>query len=356
MSKIINLFFLSFLLTGCASTPNPFSNDKTFAGISPPAIHRKDDVGRQKLKMSGLDEKQIAEAEAMPFVEYYMALQASSKATDSLTKQAIINDYVLKGITVVNISCARWFNSLAESQSRLAFTQNNQNVIQNLGTTLLGFGSANPVIVGTYGALFASLNGIQDNFSQSFLLAPNANKVKEHIFTALDQQASELRTPNDSPVRTSNTRKMAQQPTTHTEAYMALEKYAGICTQQTSKEIVNSALDQTTTQVQADRGNKVITASTPDPTLAKYSADVLALQKETTASIAELQAALKGAKTANDYQKLEKQLDEIAKKLSNPPITPPIVPPQTDVPPTNTVISPANTLPQPVEPAKPSTQ
>lgn len=356
MSKITFSVLSSIILSGCASTPNPFSNDKTFAGISPPAIHRKDDVGRQKLKMSGLNEKQILDAEAMPFVEYYLALEESAKAKDSKTKQEIINDYVLKGITVVNISCSRWFNSLAESQSRLAFTQNNQNVIQNLGTTLLGFGKANSIIVGTYGALFASLNGIQDNFSQSFLLAPNANKVKEHIFTALDQQASELRTPNDAAVRTTNTRKMAQQPTTHTEAYMALEKYAGICTQQTSKEIVNSALDQTTTQIQADRGNKIITASTPDPALAKYSSDVLALQKETAASIGALQIALKGAKTTNDYQQLERQVDEIAKKLANPPETPPIVPPQTDVTPSKSTISAPSSAPPPDQPTQPPKQ
>lgn len=327
---------LCALLPGCASVQNPFSSDKTFAGISPPSMHRRDDDGRRKQKMAGITEKVILDAEAKPFIEYYEALKRASEANDAQTRQALIDDYVLKGITVVNISCSRWFNSLAESQSRFAFTQNNQNVIQNLGTTLLGLGKANPIVVGTYGAAFAGLNGIEDNFSQSFLLAPNANKVKEHIFTALDQQAAQLRRPQGSDASTPNAApsSISLRPTSFTEAYMALEKYSDICTQQTSKEIVNSALDQTKTTILANQGNKILTATTEesrDRALIKLSSDVLAMQNETAKAISQLQTALNNANSTNDLKTIKNQVDELAKKLTNP--TPPQVQPPTTPPP-----------------------
>lgn len=298
----------AMILAGCAAVQNPFTTDKTFAGISPPSIHRKDDAGRYKVKMKGVDEIQILQAEAKPFVDYYAALTAAATVTDPGTRQAIIDDYLLKGITVVNISCSRWFNSLAESQARLAFSQNNQNVIQNLGTTLLGFGKATSATVGTFGAIFAGLNGVQDNFSQSFLLAPNANKVKEHIFTALDQQAAELKTSASQKSRADQKRQTAVKPTTFTEAYMALEKYADICTQQTSKEIVNSALDQTTTQIQSGRGNKIVTASSQNQE--NEDANI-----ETAKKLVVLQQALKEAENREDLQEVKKQLDELTTRV-----------------------------------------
>lgn len=306
------ILFYVYIVTGCAAVQNPFTSDKTFAGISPPSMHRKDDAGRFKVKMRGVDETKILNAEAKPFVDYYNALEYAANPPSGSDQQAAIDDYVRKGITVVNISCSRWFNSLAESQSRLAFTQNNQNVIQNLGTTLLGFGKATSATVGSFGAIFAGLNGIQDSFSQSFLLAPNANKVKEHIFTALDQQAAELTTTAEPGVPGSERRRTATKPMTFTAAYMALEKYADICTQQTSKEIVNSALDQTTTQIQAGRGNKIITASA-------QSEDTRNTQVEIVQAILAVQQALQEAKgDASKIKAINERLDEIAKRAIRP--------------------------------------
>lgn len=192
-------------------------------------------------------------------------------------------------------------------------------MIQNLGTTLLGIGKANSIIVGSYGALFTGLNGIENNFSQSFLLAPNANKVKEHIFTALDDQAQRLRQAPDSKKNSSSAdkgTKISLRPESFTEAYMALERYADICTQQTAKEIVNSALDQTKTEVMTDQGNKISTTSTKisaDAAVTKLSSDVLSLQKDTTKAITKLQNAVDSAVINND-KKISSQLGEIEKK------------------------------------------
>ncbi len=46
------------------------------------------------------------------------------------------------------------------------------------------------------------------------------------------------------------------------EAYVALERYADICTQQTAKEIINSSLDQTHSTVSTGEGGKINTTVT----------------------------------------------------------------------------------------------
>lgn len=113
-------FAMVLMLAGCASVLNPFTTDVTFAGISPPQIHRKDDEGRIKAKM-GLNPAIIQTAEAKPFIEYYAALDQAASASGTREQvQVQIDDYIAKGITVVNISCLRWFNSLSESQARFA--------------------------------------------------------------------------------------------------------------------------------------------------------------------------------------------------------------------------------------------
>ncbi|MFZ6758472.1 hypothetical protein ACO0K9_14810 [Undibacterium sp. Ji50W] len=324
---------LTVFLTGCASALNPFTTDKTFAGISPPQIHRQDDDGRLKNKM-GISTETINSAEARPFVEYYEAL---TKAANAQANETSIDDYVAKGITVVNISCLRWFTSLSESQSRFAYTQNNQNVIQNLGTTLLGIGKANSIIVGTFGALFTGLNGVENNFSQSFLLAPNASKVKDHIFTALDQQAERLlmrKKENEKTISTADTTSSLR-PKTFTEAYMALERYADICTQQTAKAIVNASLDQTQTKILSDQGNKVSTVSTQtsmDKAASQLSQDAISFQKNIVNTLNQLQSTVEivqkdniknanqlqnaiDAATANNDKKIDSRLNQLEQKL-----------------------------------------
>jgi len=51
---------------------------------------------------------------------------------------------------------------------------------------------------------------------------------------------------------------------TFKEAYTGLEKYADLCTHARAKEIVESALDATQTQVSADQ--KITTVAKEDPT------------------------------------------------------------------------------------------
>lgn len=254
----IAIIGVSVALSACQHVPNFFAADETYAGISPPLMHRHDDDGRKKTSLQGVNEADILEAEARPYVEYYSALKLAMNASPSDPAYAeLIRRYIDKGITVVNVSCLRWFNTLAESQTRFNFTQGTQNVIQDLGTTLLGIGKANHVVTAAYGALFTGVNGLELNYSQSFLLAPNANKVKEHVFTALDRSAEQLRgrlvaaTSTSAGSNADGTVALENQvtvaPASFSDAYMKLEAYADICTPQAAKEIINSALDGTTT-------------------------------------------------------------------------------------------------------------
>lgn len=354
LGRITCAVLLIHLLAACQTVPNWFAADKTFAGISPPQIHRKDDDGRNKIEL-GVKADDIKFVESKPFMDYYASLLRASQAADDDSKesQRIIADYISKGITVVNVSCLRWFNTLAESQTRFAYTQGNQNVIQNLGTTLLGVGKANPVITATYGALFTSMNGFETNYSQTFLLAPNANKVKEHIFTAMDNHATQLRrrkapaekadgTP--SPVEakdsksvttsssTSKTSKNAPAegpsleellvapPTTFTEAYFALERYADICTPQTAKGIINSALDSTKSTVDSTQGNRVQTVAIKATQEANklVQTSLGEAQKNLANTLESLQAKTANAASADEINALRRQLETIEATLKTP--------------------------------------
>ncbi len=250
--KIIFCSLLMLLLSGCGTIKNPFSDDSVYSGISPPKIHVYQESISKKEPISKVANK-IKEAELDPFDRYYAALR---EAKSDPANPAKIQDYVNKGVTLVNESCRRWFDSLAEAQIRFGLTQNNQNVIQNLGTTLLGFGKANSLVTGTYGAAFTALNGFEGNFAQSFLIAPNSEGVKEHIFSALNQRANQLLGKRNGNEKV-GTDWLSDKPTDFDSAYRALSEYAGICTQQTARKIVNAALGETTTKISANDGGQI---------------------------------------------------------------------------------------------------
>jgi hypothetical protein len=327
MKNTLLILVLSSLLSACNTVLNPFSKNDAYSGISPPKIHiYEDDIIKTGPDMN-LD-KQVKMAEQLPYLQYYASLNRvlafSPVASNANTKGEItavnqtpikvgdkfilndsirkieekeaMSDFIDKGIAVVNTSCVRWFRILAESQMRYNYTQTNQNVIQNLGTTLLGFGNANPLVMGTYGALFTALNGVENNFSQAFLLAPNSNKVKEHILSALDLQAEKLKSNNSM---------------TYSQAYTALERYADICTAQTAKEIINSSLDQTKTVVKPEEGNRISTTFTG--TDKQLQENIHAELNETISTKTKELKNLKEQKEKVDAD--NKQLSDSAKKV-----------------------------------------
>jgi hypothetical protein len=334
---------ISIFFSACQSTNNPFANDKTFAGISPPQIHRVDDPGRDKSKM-GFKTEDINEVEAIPFMQYYEALK-NIKKLDQNSKDfnKALDDYVSKGIVVVNVSCVRWFNSLSEAEARYNFAQGNQNVIQTLGTALIGLSRLHSDVTTFWGAGFSAVNGYESNFNQNFLISPNANKVKEHVFTALDQQAALLRNQlvpmallpttqaalnelnkkensvNKESGNVPNTLKI-NAPKTFVEAYLALERYADICTPQTAKEIINASLDGTQTVVNGGQGNKIVSlANNTDADAEKRQAildsTMVALQKTLT----EMQksSALTNDKFEQFKSDITKMIDKIKAPTSN---------------------------------------
>jgi polyhydroxyalkanoate synthesis regulator phasin len=245
---------------------------------------------------------QIVKAEADPVVGYFRALDqarvidvaaiAAGRHTSQsrlANEKATMSGLANAGIAVVDTMCLRWFHSLMESQIRMNYASANRNIIKDLGTTLLGLAAANKYIVGTYGAINTAASGIEQNISQAFLLAPNANKIKAHVFMALNAKASSLR------------EDVAKNISTLPEVYVELERYADLCTQHTAREIMNTALDQTRTGVSAaTEGNRVVT--TPTATAAKIEQE-------------QFKTAVEDIKQFR--QNAEKQISEQGTALSN---------------------------------------
>lgn len=287
IKRLISLAIAISYLEGCAGIKNPFSPNGNYSGISPPTLHTYDKNLSTDEPLSNLTEK-IKNAEKDPFERYYAA---QLLAKDSGT-QKNINAYLEAGVVLVNVTCSRWFRSLSEAEIRFNFAQGNQNVIQDLATTALGIAKANPITVATAGAGFTALNGFEKMFSQSFFLAPNANKVKSHIFAALDTRKKEL---------LYDTNRQAPHPTTYGSAYEALELYGGICTQQTAREIINSSLDQTQTLVSTEAGGKVITTVTAQALKASQATSELRFERDQAVNAATSIAS--------------KQIEDLNKKL-----------------------------------------
>ncbi|WP_028105063.1 hypothetical protein [Pseudoduganella violaceinigra] len=298
-------------LAGCTSLRNLFSPDGAYSGIAPPPIHT---VDPELPKDAPIMADSVAMAAKSPYEQYYQALQLAKDVQvdkDATASLKILKDYVEKGITVVNVSCLRWFRSLAEAEIRFNYAQSNQNVIQDLGTTLLGIGKANPLTVGVYGAGFTAANGFEKSFSQSFFLAPNSNKVKAHMFSLLDKQAEKLQ---------------LQAFPNFQQAYLALERYGDICTQQTAKEIINSSLDQTNSKIQ--EGGRVQTVIS-DSQLGQVAYDKAVeqakakVEQEKGKEITELKGRLQKAESkqaeqqtdsARDFARAQDQIAQMLKE------------------------------------------
>jgi hypothetical protein len=242
MAKFAFLVALLLSLCACASV----SHETTH--INPPAIHRASDNNPALPKGIGVasEVKSAPEAEALPTLEYYAAMNAARAASND---PAAIARYVDAGVTLVNSYCLRWFQHLSEQDVKKSFNSENFNVVRALGTAFLGLGNANSLIVSAYGASNTAYESYSKNYSDAFLLAPNSRKVKAQVLSLLDTRADELL---GKPTAANGGKPSVSPPETFSEAYRKLERFADLCTHSTAKEIVNSALDQSAAAAAAD--------------------------------------------------------------------------------------------------------
>lgn len=210
---------------------------------------RKDDIASvlnpRKIHDAYDQDSKAYQAGQIPVADYYDALElarskyarkeGSGTAGFSQADQPLVVNYVSEGIGLVDAYCRRWFQGLDNTSRLLAYQNKNINVITQLGTALLGLGGASSALVTGYGAANTAYAGASENFNSAFLVAPTASKVKDHIESVLASEAQALR---------ADAAKLQFK-----EAYTRLERYADLCTHARAKEIVDSALDLTKTQI-----------------------------------------------------------------------------------------------------------
>jgi hypothetical protein len=233
-------------LTACTSLPHDTNH------INPPAIHRADSYPSSTAKTTSTQVVgNASQAENIPIDDYYKALQAARDAKTPEDEKKLVEKYVQAGITLVNSHCLRWFQHLSEQDIKKSFNDQNFNVIRALGTAFLGIGSANSVIVSTYGASNTAYESYSKNYGDAFLLAPNSRKVKSQVLSLLDNRAKRLL--GDTTANNKDRDKDTEaKPQNFSEAYRKLERFADLCTHSTAKEIVNSALDQSVANATTD--------------------------------------------------------------------------------------------------------
>jgi hypothetical protein len=185
-----------------------------------------------------------ARAGEIPVESYYKALElARTRYTETTAQRmdsAAIQNYVDEGIGLVDAYCLRWFRRLDDVQRQVNIEGGDWNIIRQLGTALLGIGSASSNWVALYGAGNTAYEGIRQNLSESILAGPTAKKIKGRVFALLQQSASELR--------------QEAQLLPFPQAYSRLERHAEVCTFATVRELLDSSLAQTQSEINVETG------------------------------------------------------------------------------------------------------
>lgn len=217
-------------------------------GLTPTPLHRQDLPGAGELPTDAQAHsqeealaRQSYQASAEVAMAYFLALQ---KAKDDPDGKAAVANYVRQGVALVQLHCVRWFGRIEERQQRSELDTSNYNVISQLGTALLGLGGASQAAVTGYGALGVAWTGFNANIGSTYLAAPNAANVKRLTLDAVDSRAAQLL----------GTAPKSQEPAHFADAYVALERLAGICTHAEVKRLTNKTVEQSKT-VADDNGD-----------------------------------------------------------------------------------------------------
>lgn len=171
-------------------------------------------------------------------MSYYEAMETARSAK---APGAAIDAYVRAGITLVDVSCRHWFNNVSEAQRNIELRQENTNILYQLGTALIGIGRLHPDATALYGALTTGYVGYTKNLTSAYLVAPNAENIKQLTFDALRLRAGQLTG--------------SAKPTTFDDAFNGLDSYADICTYAEVKRLANGAISGSQT---ADDNGKII--------------------------------------------------------------------------------------------------
>lgn len=210
--------------------------------LTPTPLHRQDLPGAAELPTDAVARaqqealaRQSYEASAEVAMAYFAALQQARAAPDDKAKVA---GYVRQGVALVQLHCQRWFGRIEARQQRSELDTSNYNVISQLGTALLGLGSASPAVMSGYGALNVAWAGVNANIGSAYLAAPNAANVKRLTLDAVDSRAAQLLGTAPKP----------QVPAHYTDAYVALERLASICTPAEVRRLTNKTVEQAKTE------------------------------------------------------------------------------------------------------------
>jgi len=222
MSKHLFIIALMLSLINCVSGCSTlYGNDpRNVVGMmNPKKIHDRNS-----------SDVRIKSAAAIPVDDYYNALTlAHSPYTEGkipTQNQSNIDNYVKEGVGLVNTYCRQWFRNLSDAQRAYARGKSDFNVIQQLGTALIGVTGASSIVTAVYGATNTAISGLAENYSDAYLVTPTTNNVENRIFEALEAREVEI---------------TAKNKFTHfKDAYNALEEYAAICTYSKAQLIVDS--------------------------------------------------------------------------------------------------------------------
>lgn len=227
-----------FFLSGCTSLST--------GGISNPTPIHMDGKLPSVIDDNNLEQKAISAEAALGYL-YYDSLNIA-KAPNASPEE--IKNYVKTGTKLVETYCVRWFRKLGDAQRKLEFSNNNRNVISQLGTALIGVGRLHSDLTAAYGATNVAMASFSENVNASFLIAPNSENVKNLVMQAVKARSDQL-----------NNASSAALPKDFPTAYADLEQMADICTYAEAKKMATQAVDNSKAEVNNETGQVLIVSA-----------------------------------------------------------------------------------------------
>lgn len=238
MKEEVVLLVVISLLSGCSMLSSPREL------LNPPKIH----VASKKGEVPENIEK-------LPVKSYYEALALASKQETPEN----INNYLRKGFVLVDSYCMRWFVELDESQKSLNYVKDNNNLLKELGSGLIGVAGANSDITSVYNSFSIASSAYLTGYEKMAEIAPDVNKVKEQVFDFLNSKKEAILNNSDQ--------------MEFLEAYSALERYSYGCTVAGAKEVTEKALENT--DGSANKDGKVLAIPNTSGDADKEESDVM---------------------------------------------------------------------------------
>ncbi len=149
-----------------------------------------------------------------------------------------IDNYIRQGISLSDMACKRWFDSLEIAQANTQFWKNNTAIAGGAAATVMGIVEASAKEIAGVAALFAGVNSVFENYQTVFLFTPDMHIVRSKINALRQELAKNIKN---------------NIPSHYPDAKAKLVQYHEYCSGAAIKRLIQEAVVQTAYHFDIDK-------------------------------------------------------------------------------------------------------